>query len=298
MDRVLGFLRGVFSLERFKNFLRAAFSVDRLTGLGLLAVFMVAYITNPYPIEFMRLKTFDYYQKLRPRDIPPPEKQLVTIIDLDEESLAEIGQWPWPRNTVAQLVDNLFQMGAAQVAFDIVFAEPDRMNPIDIANSLAGIDDQTRDKLRDLPGNDDEFARVIKKSRRVVLGYAGYWEKRETKAGPPVRKSISIRKRKGAREPKGLLPGFRSLVRNIPVLEKVAAGHGIFSLVPEPDGIVRRVPTLFVFEGNIFTALAVEMMRVVFQRRTILVDVDQAGVRSIGIASRRAFPPKGLKIPS
>ncbi len=298
MDRVLGFLRGVFSLERFKNFLRAAFSVDRLTGLGLLAVFMVAYITNPYPIEFMRLKTFDYYQKLRPRDIPPPEKQLVTIIDLDEESLAEIGQWPWPRNTVAQLVDNLFQMGAAQVAFDIVFAEPDRMNPIDIANSLAGIDDQTRDKLRDLPGNDDEFARVIKKSRRVVLGYAGYWEKRETKAGPPVRKSISIRKRKGAREPKGLLPGFRSLVRNIPVLEKVAAGHGIFSLVPEPDGIVRRVPTLFVFEGNIFTALAVEMMRVVFQRRTILVDVDQAGVRSIGIASRRAFPPKGLKIPT
>ena len=296
MDRVLGFLRAAFSLERLKKFLRAAFSVDRLMGLGLLAAFMAAYIANPYPVEFLRLKTFDYYQKLRPREIPPPEKQPVTIIDLDEESLAEIGQWPWSRNTVAQLVDNLFQMGAAQVAFDIVFAEPDRMNPSDIADSLAGIDDQTREKLRSLPGNDDVFAQVIKKNRRVVLGYAGYWEKRETKAGPPVKKSISIRKRKGARDPKDLLPGFRSLVRNIPVLEKAAAGHGIFSLVSEPDGIIRRVPTLFVFGGNIYTALAVEMMRVAFQRRTILVDVDQAGVRSIGIAPRRAFPPKGLKI--
>jgi adenylate cyclase len=265
-------------------------------GLGLLAAFMAAYISNPYPVEFLRLKTFDYFQKLRPRDIPPPEKQPVTIIDLDEDSLAEIGQWPWSRNTVAKLTENLFQMGAAQVAFDIVFAEPDRMNPTDIANSLAGLDDPTREKLRSLPGNDDAFARVIKKSGRVVLGYAGYWEKRESKAGPPVRKSISIRKRKGAREPKDLLPGFHSLVRNIPVLEKAAAGHGIFSLVPESDGIVRRVPTLFVFEGNIYTALAVEMMRVVFQRRSIVVDVDQAGVRSIGIAPRRAFPPKGLKI--
>jgi len=296
MDRALGYLRGAFSWEGFKNFLRGAFSADRLMGLGVLVALMAVYVINPYPVELVRLKTFDYYQKLRPREIPPPERQPVAIIDLDEASLAEIGQWPWSRNTIAKLVENLFEMGAAQVAFDVVFAEPDRMNPSGIADSLAGIDDQTRAKLRSLPGNDDVLADVIKKSRRVVLGYAGYWDERENKAGPPVKKSISIRKRKGAKDPKDLLPGFRSLVRNVPVLEKAAAGHGIFSLVPEPDGIVRRVPTLFEFEGNLYTALALEMMRVAFQRRTILVDVDQAGVRSIGIAPRRVFPPNGLKL--
>ncbi|HEX9570385.1 MAG TPA: adenylate/guanylate cyclase domain-containing protein [Rhodospirillales bacterium] len=273
------------------KFLRSAFSFERLLGVAMLVGFLFLYYTNPYPLEYLRLKTFDYYQLLKPREIPPPEGKPVTIIDLDEQSLAEIGQWPWPRTTIAKLVQNLMQMGAALVAFDVVFAEPDRMNPDKIPDTVVGLDEATKAKLKALPSNDQVFANVIKRSR-VVLGQAGYWEKVETKKGPPVKKSVAL---KGPK-PHPYLPRFQSLVRNVSVIEPVATGHGIFSLVPEPDGIVRRVPTLFVFEDDLYPSLSVEMLRVAFGRPTILVETNPAGVNAVGIASARQFPPKGLKI--
>jgi len=155
--------------------LRAVFSFERLIGYALLAGFLFLYTLDPYPVEFLRLKTFDFYQKLKPREIPPPQGKPVTIIDLDEQSLAEVGQWPWPRTTVAKLIQNLTQMGAGLVAFDIVFAEPDRMNPGKIPETVVGLDEATIAKLRALPSNDEVLARVVRKSR-VVLGQAGYWE--------------------------------------------------------------------------------------------------------------------------
>ncbi len=271
------------------KFLRAAFSFERLLGMGLLAGFMFLYTLDPYPIEFLRLKTFDFYQQQKPREIPPPEGKPVTIIDLDEQSLAEIGQWPWPRTTVAKLVQNLTQMGAALVAFDIVFAEPDRMNPNKIPDTVAGLDEETKAKLRALPSNDEVLARVVKKSR-VVLGQAGYWEKLETKKGPPIKKSVALLKQGKDVDPSLFLPRFKSLIRNVPVFEKEATGHGIFSLVPEPDGIVRRVPTLFVYEKGLYPSLSVEMMRVAFNRKSILVKANAAGITYFGIHKDLQLP--------
>ena len=272
------------------KFLRSAFSFERLLGMGLLAGLMFLYYVDPYPVEFLRLKTFDYYQQLKPREIPPPAGKPVTIIDLDEKSLAEIGQWPWPRTTIAKLVQNLMQMGAALVAFDIVFAEPDRMNPNRIPDTVVGLDEETKAKLRALPSNDEVLARVIKKSR-VVLGQAGYWEKLDTKKGPPIKKSVALLKQGKNVRPELYLPRFRSLIRNVPVLEKEAAGHGIFSLVPEPDGIVRRVPTLFVYEKGLYPSLWIEMLRVAFNRKSLLVKANVAGITFLGVH-------KGLQIPT
>ena len=275
--------------------LRRAFSAERLVGLAMIVAFVALYRLDPYPVQFVRVKTFDFYQQLKPREIPDPKAKAVTIIDLDENSLSEIGQWPWPRDIIAKMVQNLTQMGAAQVAFDIAFPEPDRMNPSGIADALVGLDDVSKENLRKLPSNDQIFANVIKKSR-VVLGQAGFWEKRDADetGPPPVKKSISL---KGAK-PHKLIPEFQSLVRNVPVIENVAAGHGIFTVVPESDGIVRRVPTIFSYKGDIYPALSVEMLRVAFNRTTTLITTQSHGVESIGIASKRQFPPHGLIIPT
>ena len=118
--------------------LRSVFSFQRLVGMALLAIFLFIYRLDPYPVEFLRLKTFDFYQQLKPRDIPPPQGKPIAIIDLDEESLNEFGQWPWPRTTIARLLYNLKQMGSVLVGFDIVFAEPDRMNPAKIPDTNKG----------------------------------------------------------------------------------------------------------------------------------------------------------------
>ena len=274
---------------RMLKFLRSAFSFERLLSVALLSGFMFLYYVDPYPVQFLRLKTFDFYQQQKPREIPPPQGKPVTIIDLDEESLAEIGQWPWSRTTVAKLIQNLMQMGAALVAFDIVFAEPDRMNPNKIPDTVVGLDEATKAKLRALPSNDEIMSRVIRKSR-VVLGQAGYWEKLETKRGPPIKKSVALLKQGKNVNPAFFLPRFQSLIRNVPVIEKHATGHGIFSLVPEPDGIVRRVPTLFVYENELYPSLSVEMLRVALNRKSILVKANVAGITFLGVHKNLQIP--------
>jgi adenylate cyclase len=165
------------------------------------------------------------------------------------------------------------------------------MNPVTVADSIAGLDEETRGKLRSLPGNDALFAGVIKRGR-VVLGQAGFQEEKAPDAMPPVRKSMAL---KGPK-PHRFLQDFRSLVRNVPVIEKAAVGHGIFSLASEPDGIVRRVPTIFAHQGELYPSLSIEMLRVAFQRPTLLVETNDAGVVAIGIASKSAFPPNGLRV--
>ena len=274
---------------RMLKFLRSAFSFERLLSVALLSGFMFLYYVDPYPVQFLRLKTFDFYQQQKPREIPPPQGKPVTIIDLDEESLSEIGQWPWSRTTVAKLIQNLMQMGAALVAFDIVFAEPDRMNPNKIPDTVVGLDEATKAKLRLLPSNDEIMSRVVRKSR-VVLGQAGYWEKLETKKGPPIKKSVALLKQGKNVNPAFFLPRFQSLIRNVPVIEKHATGHGIFSLVPEPDGIVRRVPTLFVYENELYPSLSVEMLRVALNRKSILVKANVAGITFLGVHKNLQLP--------
>ena len=271
------------------KYLKKAFSIDRLMGVGLLAVLAAVYIADPYPLQFTRVKIFDFYQQQKPRPIPPLAQQPVTIIDLDEESLAEVGQWPWPRTIVAKMVHNAFKMGAILVAFDVVFAEPDRLNPSVVAESMVGLDPETKKRLNHLPSNDQYFANVIRRTR-VVLGQAGYWEDIETNNGPPVKKSVALLASNKNVDPKRFLPEFQSLVRNVPVIEPVAAGHGIFSLVPEPDGIVRRVPTVFMFDGGLYPSLSIEMLRVATGKKTILVKADPLGVTKLGVHKQLQIP--------
>lgn len=272
--------------------IKTIFSFERSLGMFLLCAFVgLYYVDVKAKVGFLdawRNKVFDYYQEIKPREVPTPENKPVTIIDLDEQSLETIGQWPWPRNVLAQMVENLMQMGAVLVAFDIVFAEPDRMNPSSVASTLVGLDDATKEKLLSLKSNDQIFADVIRKSR-VVLGQAGRPSETEGVKGPPVKKSVAVHKlTKSALEPYAFIPKFPSLVRNVPVIEQAATGrfggHGIFSVVPGKDGIVRNVPAFFGHEGEYFPALAIEMLRVATGRPTILAKVNDAGMVEAGIA--------------
>src|SRR5579872_59521 len=127
------------------------FGLARALCTLLLFALVPLRLADPPPLAEARLRTFDLFQALRPRQqtIRP-----VVIVDIDEESLAEIGQWPWPRTVVADLVTNLRKLGAAVIGFDIVFPEADRMSPASVALSLRDLDSATRAKLDSLPSND------------------------------------------------------------------------------------------------------------------------------------------------
>src|SRR5665647_354509 len=91
----------------------------RLVCLALLIGFAALRIADPAPIEEIRVRTFDTFQRIDPR--AKLAKSPVTIVDLDEASLAKIGQWPWPRTLIADMVANLAKLGAVAIAFDVIF---------------------------------------------------------------------------------------------------------------------------------------------------------------------------------
>ena len=233
-------------------------------------------------LEELRLRSFDTYQMIEPRR---KTAKPVTIVDIDEKSIRKYGQFPWPRTLLADVVSKLGQMGAIVIAFDVVFPEPDRLNPDLLVNSLAGLDDETRTRLIALPSNDQVFANAIRQSR-VVLGESGLpYVVRELDRTLPVTGLATI-----GSEPQPFMLNFPGLLRNIETIEKAAAGRGIFSIRNERDGIVRRVPMLMRTQGIVMPSLSFEMLRVASGTDTILVKSDRAGIKSIGI--------RGLEIPT
>src|SRR5260370_13176729 len=103
------------------------FGLGRGVCVLLLFALVGLRIWDPLPLEELRLRTFDTYQKLAPRPLMPSPPAVV--LDIDEQSLSAFGQWPWPRTLVADLITRLTKLGAAAIAFDIIFAEPDRLSP-------------------------------------------------------------------------------------------------------------------------------------------------------------------------
>src|SRR5271167_2495543 len=253
------------------------FGVARAVCTLLLLALVPLRIADPRPLEEVRLRTFDLLQVLRPRQ---QTARPVVIADIDEASLKEIGQWPWPRTVVADLVTRLRELGAVAVGFDIVFAEPDRMSPAVAANSFRGLDPETRDKLAGLPSNDTFFADAIKRAGGVVVGQAG-----AAIATPRPEGQAALQTGFAVRgpDPRPFLVTFPGLLRNVPAIEEAAAGRGLFSINPERDGIVRRVPVVMEAQDTLVPALTMEMLRVVTRVSAILIRTDQAGVRAVAV---------------
>ena len=172
---------------------------------------------------------------------------------------------------IAELVQKLQQAGTIVTAFDIMFSEPDRMSPANVAQSLPQIDEATREKMKALPSNDEVLAAVMAKSR-VVLGQAAVIT---PTALPPETSGLIF---KGDPNPK--LFKFEGLLRNIPVLENAAAGRGNLTLVPERDGVVRRVPVLVDAGGQRIPALTLDMLRVATGAGALIVVAQPASASS------------------
>jgi adenylate cyclase len=259
------------------------FGVARAVCIVLLFALVPLRLANPRPLEELRVRTFDLFQVLRPRE---QTSHPVAIVDIDEDSLKAIGQWPWPRTTIADLVTRITQLGAVTIGFDVIFAEPDRMSPAIAEQSFRGIDPDTRAKLDSLPSNDDVLADALKHSR-VVVGQAGTAiPTPKSPAEAALQTGFAVR----GPDPSPYLLTFPGLLRNVPPLEEAAAGRGLLTINPESDGIVRRVPLIMEAQDTLVPSLTMEMLRVVSHSGAILVRVDEAGVQAVAVP--------GLEVPT
>ncbi|WGS21518.1 adenylate/guanylate cyclase domain-containing protein [Bradyrhizobium sp. ISRA463] len=258
------------------------FGYARLACVVLLIGIAALRVVDPAPVEELRVRVFDSFQRIDPRKktIRP-----VTIVDIDEKSLAKLGQWPWPRTTIADIIINLTSLGAAVIGFDVVFSEPDRLNPDRVAGQMRFIDEVTRKRLRELPTNDQILSDAIRRSR-VVLGETGLAQVRsELDETLPTTAFATL-----GEEAEPFLYQFAGLLRNVPVLERAAAGRGLFTIKTERDGIVRRVPMVMRAQGMLMPSLSLEILRIVSGTPTVLIKTDKAGVKSINL--------RGLEIPT
>ena len=270
-------------LRRFARRFGRGFGIGRAIGLMLLAAFLLLRYWDPRAVEELRMRSFDFYQDVKPR---ASTARPVVIVDIDEASLRAYGQWPWPRTIVADLVTKLTQMGTAAIGFDVLFAEPDRTSPGVAANLYRGLDDATREKLAALPSNDEVLANAIKRSK-VVLGQSGDGVERPDKQ-PLGLTGFAVM----GPDPKPYLLSFPVLLGNIPVLEQAAAGRGLFSFRPDRDGIVRRAPLAMIAAGQLVPALSTELIRLGFGASSPLVRTNAGGVSSIGVP-RYELPTDG-----
>jgi adenylate cyclase len=258
------------------------FGYARLVCLLLLIGLAALRIADPAPIEELRVRTFDTFQAIEPR---VKTARPVTIVDIDEKSLAKFGQFPWPRTLIADLITNLTRLGAAVIAFDVIFSEPDRLNPDVAADTFRNLDDETRGKLRALPSNDQLFADAMRRSR-VVLGESGLpYVLSEFDKTLPVTGLAML-----GEDPHRFMFEFPGMLRNTQVLETAAGGRGMLTIDPEHDGIVRRVPMIMQAQGATMPALSFEMLRVATRTDTIFIKSDQAGIKSIAV--------KGFEVPT
>jgi adenylate cyclase len=251
------------------------FTSARALCVALLFALIFLRIADPGPLEELRLRAFDIFQVLKPRDAT---SRPVVIVDINDESLQKLGQFPWPRTRLAEMITRLTRLGAAAIAFDIVFSEPDRLSPALAADVYRDLDEDTRSKLRALPSNDQIMADAMRQSR-VVLGQTGLPViQREPDAAVP---SAGVAALGG--DPKNFVYQFPGLLRNIPILENAAAGRGVFSIRTERDGIVRRVPMVVQAQGNVLPSLTFETLRVATASSTILVRMDAAGIKAVAL---------------
>jgi adenylate cyclase len=259
------------------------FGIGRILGLLLLVNLIALRLWDPASVEAFRHKALDLYQLIQPR---VAQAGPVVIVDIDEASLRALGQWPWPRTIVADMVTRIAESGSVAIGFDVLFPEPDRASPDIAAETFRGLDSETREKLRRLPSNDEIFADAIRRST-VVLGQSGY---RVSAASPSAAPAMQTGVAMIGADPRPYLVRFPHLLRNLPLLEGAAQGRGIFSIIPEGDGMVRRVPVMATAGGTMIPSLALELLRVVTGSGAILIKADDGGVRSVSV--------QGLEIPT
>jgi len=258
------------------SWLGRRFTSARALCVVLLLALLFFRVTDPLPLEELRLRTFDIFQVIKPR---VAKLRPAVIVDIDEASLRKLGQWPWPRTRVADLITSLTKLGAAAIAFDVVFSEPDRLSPALAADLYRDLDEETRNKLRALPSNDQVMAEAIKQSGRVVLGETGLPTVQPLSDAQPLPVGVAA----VGGDPKSFIPSFDGLLQNVPTLESAAAGRGLFTVLPERDGIVRRVPMVMQAQGKVMPSLSFETLRVATGNSTILVRMNADGIKGVAL---------------
>lgn len=236
------------------------------------------------PVAAVRQYLFDTYQRVFPRQ---RQAQSVAIVGIDENSLKTVGQWPWPRNKLAELIDAIAQHRPAAIGLDIYMPESDQTSPEQVAQQLASAQDALAQGLRLLPSHDARLAEALR-GAPTVLGAAGF--QFETLATTVGMRTFEVQM-EGA-DPRPYLLRFPFVLASLPLLQSASHGQALVSI--DQSAVVRRVPLVAAVGAQVTPSLAMEMLRVGYNQGPITVRTDTYGIREVQVADQRfATQPGG-----
>jgi adenylate cyclase len=202
----------------------------------------------------------------------------VRIVDIDEETIRRLGQWPWPRTDIARLTKRLASAGASAIAYDIVFAEPDRTSPARIAERMRrdGGNAPAIAAMAGLPDHDAVLAAAFADAP-VVTGYFLLNSNGGRRAVAP-KAGLAI----AGSPPQGAIARYAGAIEPIAPLNAAASGSGFISLKGDSDSIVRRAPLLAMQNGELLPSLALDALRVAQGAGSIIVKTSDGSGETRG----------------
>jgi adenylate cyclase len=246
------------------------------------------YIFKPVYLNILEYKLYDaVFQKIYSKE----SSDAVTIVDIDEYSLENFGQWPWPRYRVALLLQKIHMAGAIAVGVDILFAEPDGTSPLVLQQALKKdlhLDVSFSGLPQGLMDNDQLLANIVQQGS-FVLGYSFVFDMKPSekeKRFPPDLKAVEIRS-PGAGPASGYLFQAQSLIPPLPVLLQQDTPAGFMNTVTDPDGVLRRIPLLIALDQAMYPQLALATLLTAFRDQIPdpIIRTTRGGIESIKIGN-------------
>jgi adenylate cyclase len=215
--------------------------------LPIITLFIIAYLRlqDGYFTEVVRLNSFDYLQST---DVTVQSKDVV-IVELDESAVEQFGQWPWPRNVLADIVWKLRENGAGIIVMPILFSEPDSH------------------------GMDMEFIQNIA-GNGVIIAQVGTTQTNKNAVPRGVAK---------IGDPMPWLFEWPGMLGPIELLGINADGVGVINIAPEVDGVVRRMPTIMRVDEETYPAMAVETIRVAMGAPSYQIKANETGIVAVRV---------------
>jgi adenylate cyclase len=237
-------------------------------------------LAKPTFTDFLHHRVYDSLLSAGKGDPSP----VPVIVDIDEKSLRQYGQWPWPRYRVAILVDKLRNLGALSIGLDMLFAEEDRTSIHSIRKEILrdfGVDLGLREVPQSLRDNDRSLAEALSRSP-VVLGYQFLFEE-DSVSGDCLLHPLPVNQLRDDKAEKDspLFIHARGVSCNLKMFSEAAAGSGFFNVSPDPDGILRRLPLIIEHGGRLYPSLALVTLMKALGVHDVLLKKETSGVESL-----------------
>lgn len=200
-----------------------------------------------------------------------PKSDNIVIVDIDEASLKEYGQWPWSRDLVSKLLNKTLSHNVGIIGLDMVFAEEDKSSPHRLKEQFPQIKE-------DLPNYDEILANTFFTSP-IIGGYIFLFDEKGSKEAPMI-PAIFIQK--GLKDNNTTLTP-KSAIVNIPILQNSLYSSGFFNNIADENGMIRSVPLVMKYDNVIYPSLALEMFRIYTQENRVTLKGDELGIHNINI---------------